>query len=62
MISTGLTSRQIGATTASHQSAPPHHMPQGPIDYPWVRGGDDSGRYYRRRPLTLYDVMVDHEW
>ena len=29
MISTGLTSRQIGATTASHQSAPTHHMPPG---------------------------------
>ena len=52
--STTLTSRPIGATTAFHQA--PQRIPchQGPIEYPWVRGGDDSGRYYRRRPLTLH--------
>ena len=48
-LSTGLTS-----TTAFHWR--PRRIPchQGPIEYPWVRGGDDSGRYYRRRPLTLH--------
>jgi len=46
MISTGLTSRQIGATTASHQSAPPHHMPPGTY---WL----SVGAWLRRqRPLS----------
>ena len=54
MISTGLTSRQIGATTASLSVGPA--ASHATRDLLIIRGCvvDDSGRYYRRRPLTLY--------